>query len=46
MDTFTTAREDSPLYCITSEKEIINHNLVENKGVFLGELLFPCTLFK
>lgn len=34
MDTLTTSREDSPLYCITSENKIINHKWVENKGDF------------
>lgn len=45
-DTLTTSREDSTLYCIHSEKKIINHKLVENEGDFLVQLSFPCTLFK
>lgn len=45
MDTLTTSREDSPLYCITSENKIINHKWVTNKGHFLVKLFFPSTLF-
>lgn len=34
MDTLTTSRDDSTLYCITSEKKLINHKLVEMEGGF------------
>lgn len=44
MDTLTTSRENPPLYSITSEKKIRNHNLVVNKGDFLVQLFFPHTL--
>lgn len=46
MDALTTSREDSTLYCINSQKKIINHKLVENEGDFLVQLSFPCTLLK
>lgn len=41
MDALTTSREDSTLYCINSQKKIINHKLVENEGDFFGSIIFP-----